>query len=164
VNDSIVTGRFTVDRAAYLRTMYAYNLLGPTLRLVLALVAASAATTALGYRSVATGFLLGLVAFVPLGLIVRYFVARRNVYSSASRQVFDDPRVMTFSKEGIHLRTEDGVESQMPWTHVVKVVRRGGFTLLFTGKIVHLIVPDSAFSAPDLKTFSNLLEFREPTR
>ena len=163
MNDPIVTDRFTVGRAAYLRTMYTYNLLAPLLRLTLSLVLATVLAWLLGYKPIALGILNALLIFVPLGLVVRYFAARRNVYSPASRQVFDDPRVMTFSGEGIHLRTDGGVESKTPWTHVIKVVRRGGFTLLFAGKIVHLIVPDSAFSKENLEAFSNLLESRRRT-
>ena len=102
-----------------------------------------------------------LVVVVVLMPLLRYVLARRNVYGKSGSRIYDDARTLQFSVEGFLVRTEGGVESRVPWTHIERVERRGPFTLLFMTKIQHFIVPDSAFATePDRRTFDLLLETR----
>ena len=162
VNGPIQTTRFTVDRSAYFRTMYGYNLWRPLAFLLLWVALAIIGLSILIGPAATIGGGIGLAIGLLLNFIVRFFRMRRNVYSPDSSKVYDDPRTMSFSQVGVHLISEGGVESQMPWSHIVKTVRRGGFTLLFIGKIVHLIVPDSAFASPaDHEKFMDLLKLQK---
>lgn len=112
-----------------------------------------------GWRAV--GVLLGGAIMLPLAIGLRYLIAARNVRSRDMSLVFDDPRKVAFSYDGIMVRTEGGIESKVPWTHIRRVERRGGFVLLFLGKVQHLIVADSAFqSESDREAFRSLVQAR----
>ena len=106
-----------------------------------------------------------MVAVLLLAVVVRYAIARRNVYGSSGRMVYDDARTIEFSVEGVYVLTEGGVESRVPWTHFEKAERRGFFTLLFMTKLQHFIVPDEAFATQgDRAAFEALLQGRSLTK
>ena len=161
MDGTIRTGSFRIERAAYLKAMWSRGLwkrLGIIAAIYAVVIAALYAT--LGLPAVIGG---APTAVVVLALIppVRYFVNRRVVYGRSGASVFDDPRTMEFSVDGFHIRTDGGVESTVPWSHVERAEWRGGFDLLFTSRLQHFIVPDSAFaSASDREAFQILLRGR----
>ena len=162
MDGTIRTRDFTIDRAAYLKAMWTRNLWMPTLRLgVVCLVIVVALSLVYG-TGVLVGGLPGTASGLVTLVVLRYLLCRRNVYRPESAKLFDDPRTVEFSSQSFTTRSEGGIDSTVPWTHVVKVERRGGFTLLFLGPIVHLIVPDDAFaSETDRGAFDDLLRSRE---
>ena len=166
MDGTIRTRDFTIDRAAYLKAMWTRNLWMPTLRLGVVCLAVIVVALSLVYG---TGVLVGGLPGTASGLddwtsgsCSDIVLCRRNVYRPESAKLFDDPRTVEFSSQSFTTRSEGGIDSTVPWTHVVKVERRGGFTLLFLGPIVHLIVPDDAFaSETDRGAFDDLLRSRE---
>jgi hypothetical protein len=125
--------------------------------LVLLLLAATQYGTAplVGGLPVLAIYLLVIVA-------ARYLLVRRNVYGRLGRKSFDETRTMEFSEAGIHILTEGGAESRLPWGHLASAEIRGPFLLLFTNAIVHLIVPLSAFaSEADRESVLEMVRRRE---
>ena len=162
MDGTIRTKSYTVDRKAYVRALWTRGL-SPRLAALgaLILVFAGVAWYLGGFLS-AVGALGGGLIPLPILVGVRFLLIRRTVASRDMNTVFDDPRTMLFDYDGLMLRTQGGIESRVPWTKILKIERRGGFTLLFMTKLQHFIVPDDAFASEgDRRALDDLMRARE---
>ena len=162
MDGTIRTKSYTVDRKAYIRALWSRGL-PPRLAAFGALFLVYAGIAwYFGGLWAAVGALVGGLILLPILVGVRFLLVRRTVSGRDMNTVFDDPRTVLFDYEGLMLRTQGGIESRIPWTKILKIERRGGFTLLFMTKLQHFIVPDDAFaSEADRRALDELMRARE---
>lgn len=154
------TGRFTIDRSAYLRAVWS-RAFGPRFLLTLALVFVGALLMTAQYgwshgaRILAIYFGIYAVLLVP-----QYVLARSRVYGK-SGQRYDLPRDFEFSEAGLHARVEGLEDSVYPWSHVRRVGRRSTFFFLYYSNNGYWPIPDDAFRTDDdRQAFLDLLARR----
>lgn len=145
--ETIRTKTFTIDRARYLKAMWTRGL-PRALVVVVALYAAVLTFVGMTWGTPALmGGVPACLVVLVLSIGLRYLSNRRVVYGRSSAKVYDDGRTVEFSENGVHVLTQGGIESKVPWTQFEKAERRGPFMMLFFTKMQHFIIPDEAFAA-----------------
>jgi hypothetical protein len=158
VEPRVKTLPYRIDRRAYARMMYPRGLSHRLPLILILLIVLAACLYILGGRLAAILAIVAPLALMALALVARWFIIQRNVTNPESRKVFDIERTVEFGDEGARVKTSDGLNSEIPWSHFVRAEVCRGFTLMFMTAIQHIILPTEAFASPaDEATFHELL-------
>jgi len=156
VDATIVSHPFEVDRVPYLNVVFRRRMGRRLLRMLAVLLV----VMALNYFLVgpvgmlySAGLLLLVIIVMPL---VLYLITRIRYASPKFAPTFQS-RVIEANEEGIRVKTQSGITSQVPWSNFTSAEQSGDFLLLFFTPIQHFIVSLGAFDSQDRQAFLKLV-------
>ena len=149
----IRTSRFRLSRAKYFKILLR-NYVARRWWLIGALVIPCLVSVKFG-RDNSSYFLAFAVLLVPayiLGLYLKHALSREN-------KIFFEQRRCEIDQEFLTCSLDDGSSEKLRWSHIVRVVRRSDYWLLYISGSQFIYLPDYSFEYDgDREAFARLLE------
>jgi len=148
----VVTVRFTMEKAEFVRAMRGYILRTPLFQgAVLVSVVILVAALVLGDGSAAAVFAV-VVLFETVLVVAFPFLMWQRVRSFAGNEL-----TYVFGSEGIEM-SGAAAHGEVPWTYVTRMRPVGAMYMLATQTRQQILVPARAFASPDdERTFNDLV-------